>query len=121
MMAFGIWGQVHGADTKPARVAVLWVIAALAHDLVLAPLIVAGGWVLRRAVRGKARASLQGTIVVVGVLVLVAVPALGGFGRRSDNPSVLPLDYLSGLLLACGVVALGGAVHLVMHRRKKVS
>ena len=110
MVGWGLYGQVLGDDTKPARVAVLWVAAALANDLVLAPLVLVLGLVGRRVLPGRLRGSLQGGAFVAGVLVLLAVPALGRYGARSDNPSVLPRDYTSGLLVALAVV--GGATVL---------
>lgn len=115
MMAWGAWGQVHGADTKPARVAVLWVASALGHDLVIAPVVVVVGLLVRRLPR---RGVVQGALLVAGGLVLVAVPALGRFGARADNPSVLPRDYRAGLLVALGVVAVvAGTVALLSRRR----
>lgn len=111
MMAYGVWGQVYGESTKPVRVAVLWVVAALAHDLVIAPIAFTLGWLARRAVPGRVRASLQGAVLVAVGLVLVAVPALGRYGERSDNTSVLPRDYTQGLLVALGCVAAGAVLH----------
>lgn len=115
MVAWGLYGQVLGDDTKPARVAVLWVAAALANDLVLAPLFLVLGLLGRRVLPGRLRGSVQGGVLVAGVLVLVAVPALGRYGARSDNPSVLPRDYTSGLLVALAVVAGGTVLHAAVH------
>ena len=115
MIGWGVWGQLYGADTKPVRVAMLWLVAALAHDLVLAPLLVALGWLGRRALPGRVRGSVQAGFLVAGVLVLLAVPALGRFGAKADNPSVLPRDYPRGLLIALALVLLGTVVHAVLH------
>lgn len=113
MMAWGVWGQVTGPDTKPVRVAVLWVAAALAHDLVLAPAVVLLGLLVRRV---PGRGPLQGAALVALGLVLVAVPGIGRFGEKRDNASVLPRDYTAGLLLALGVVAVATGVVCVVRR-----
>lgn len=116
MIGYGLWGQVYGDDTKPLRVAVLVVIAALVHDLVLAPLVLALGLLVRRLVPGRIRASVQGAAAVAFCLLLVSIPGLGRFGARSDNPSVLPRDYTEGLLLALAVVVLGALAHALTRR-----
>lgn len=125
MMAWGIWGQLFGDDTKPRRVFVLWVVAALGHDLVLAPTIVLLGVIARRVFRGRVRSSVQGAALVAGVLVLVAIPGMGRFGAKADNSSVLPRDYRLGLLLALGVVLTIACSHAVVDwlraRRRRAS
>ncbi|GAA4502831.1 hypothetical protein GCM10023191_054940 [Actinoallomurus oryzae] len=61
---------------------------AVAHDAVFAPLVFGAAYVTRRAPAVWRRAA-----VVAGTVTLVALPAVLGFGRRSDNPSVLPQAY----------------------------
>jgi hypothetical protein len=117
MIGYGVWGQVYGADTKPVRVAVLVVTAALIHDLLLAPVVMVLGMLLHRLMPHPVRPALQGAGLVAFCLVLVAIPGLGRYGARADNPSVLPRNYTEGLLLALAVVALGAAVQLVRRRR----
>ncbi len=119
MIGFGLWGQVYGADTKPVRVAVLVVVAALAHDLVLAPVVLLLGLVARRLVPGGVRPTLQGAALVAFCLLLVALPGIGRYGARSGNPSILPRDYGQGLLLALAVVVLGALGHLVLRRVRR--
>ena len=115
MIGYGLWGQLYGADTKPVRVAVLVVAAALAHDLVLAPVVLLLGVLLHRlAPLRHVRPRVQGAAFVGFCLLLLALPGLGRYGAREDNPSVLPRDYTRGLLLALAVVVVGTVVLAVV-------
>jgi hypothetical protein len=122
LIGVGLRGSALAPDTAPVRVAVLLVVAALLHDLVLAPVAVAAGAVVRH-VPGRAREVLQAVGIVGASVVLVAVPVLVGAGRRADNASVLPRDYGRGLalvLLAVVVTAvLAGVVSAVRERRRR--
>lgn len=99
-------------------VAVLvWVVGGVvAHDGVLAPLVVALGVAaatLARWVRGP----LLAVLVVLGPLTLVAVPVLGRFGARPDNPTLLDRPYVAGYLVLVGVVVAAAALSAVRTRR----
>jgi hypothetical protein len=121
MIGFGVWGQLFGADTNPRRYGELLLVAALGHDLVLAPVVIALGVVARRVLPRNAHAPLQSAAIIGFVLLLIAIPGLGHFGAKSDNRSILPLDYTKGLMIALGVVAAGTVlavlVRVVRQRR----
>ena len=108
LCSFGLLGSIFGDRTDPVRVAVLVVLAAVTHDLVIVPVVLAAGLVLRRTPEW-ARAPLQATLLVCAVVVLVSVPVLGRFGARADNPSLLPRDYPAGLAMTLGLIILAGA------------
>ena len=83
---YGLWlmlglglGQVAGV--------LGWVVGGIVvHDGFVAPVVVVIGVAV--AVRAPAwRAPLLWTVVVLGPLTLVAVPVLGRFGARPDNPT----------------------------------
>ena len=76
MIAFGVWGQLFGADTNPRRYGELLVVSALAHDLVLAPVVVLLGVLSRPVLRGRVRGLVQGAALVGFALLLIAVPTL---------------------------------------------
>ena len=82
----------------------------LLHDAVLAPLTIAsaaaGGTLLPRSLRGPAAAGA----LVLGTITLTAVPVLGRFGARADNPTLLDRDYASGWLAFAAAVLLAVAV-----------
>ena len=123
VLAYGAWGLVASSGGAIPLPALLWLAGGvLAHDLVLAPLVLATGWVLTRLLPPQARAILQGGLVAGAVVVLVALPAVLRQGAPSDNPSSLPLDYRTNLVRVLLVVAAGTAlllaVHVVRHRRR---
>jgi hypothetical protein len=106
-----------GAATNPTRVA-LWLIGGLVvHDAVLAPALVAFGWVVARLLPPWAQAPVQAGGLVAAVVTLASVPLLLGFGRRPDNPSANPLDYPRNLLIVLTVVAVVCAVWALFARR----
>ncbi|GAB3992021.1 hypothetical protein [Nocardioides marmoraquaticus] len=99
----------------------LWMVgAAVAHDAVVAPVTIVVTLVLLRVVPATWR-----TAVTVGLLVLVtvtatAVPVLGRFGARSDNPTLLDRDYTSGwLVLAALCLAVVVVVRVVGGRGRR--
>ncbi len=85
------------------------------HDLLLAPVVVLLVAVAARLLPGPARAPGAVLLVVVGSVTLMALPVLGGFGRRADNPSLLDRDYVAGWLVLvaalCAAVAVGSLAH----------
>jgi hypothetical protein len=97
----------------------LWLAGGvLLHDAILAPLAVAvaalATTLLPRTVRGPAAAGF----VVLGSVTLTAVPVLGRFGARADNPTLLDRDYTTGwLLLAAAVLLAVAAFSTVFARR----
>jgi hypothetical protein len=119
MIGYGLWGQLYGDDTKPVRVAALVVVAALVHDLVLAPAVLLLAVVLRRLLPRWVGSRTQGAALIGFCLFLVAIPGLGRYGVREDNPSVLPRDYTEGLLLALAVVVLGTVLSAVVAKVRR--
>lgn len=105
LLFIGLRGILRHADggSDPLRWALLVTVGAVAHDLLLVPVVSAVGWPLRH-LRPPLRAGVATGLALSGVLLVVAWPALGRYGARSDNPSVLPLDYPHGLAVALGVV-----------------
>ena len=85
--------------------------AVLLHDVLIAPSVLLIGMF---AVRGAARGTLRGGLLVAGALTVVALPPLLRPGPRG-NPSVLPLDYSRNWLLTLLIVAAVSAV-LVLAR-----
>ena len=80
----------------------------LAHDALLAPLtiLVCASAVLVLRTRAV-RAAAAGGLLVLATVTLAAVPVLGRFGAKPDNPTLLDRPYLTGWLLIAGLVVLG--------------
>lgn len=114
VMAFGVWGAIYEGRRVDQSLAI-WMIGGLvAHDLVAAPLVFLAGATLRRVVGSRYRAAVHAALFVSAMFVVVSVPVLGGFGLRRDNPSVLPRDYATGLLVILAAIWTLTAVVLFM-------
>ena len=74
-----------------------------------APLVVGLGVLVGRVVAGRWRAPVQAVLIVSGVLALFAYPLVRGFGRAAHNPTSLPRDYGSNLVVVVAFVALAVA------------
>ncbi|MGZ4447494.1 MAG: hypothetical protein ACXVEC_12325 [Nocardioides sp.] len=119
LAAYGVWlllTREHGARLVGAGE---WLVAGvLLHDAVLAPLVLLGLVAGRRLVPVALRAPLVVGAVVLGSVTLLAVPVLGRFGARSDNPTLLDRDYTTGWLVLAGLVVAGVAVGAVARARR---
>lgn len=103
-IGWGGWGLLTAArGPEPLSFAVFVAILIIGHDLVLAPVAVAVGWVLGRWAPAVLRAPLQVGLFGTAVLVLAATPYLSGRGRSADNPSALPFDYSARVLVLLAV------------------
>ena len=109
-LATGAYGAFRLLELGWANLAatLTWLAAGvLLHDAVLAPATIAlaavGIAVLPRRLRGPS----AGGLLVLGTLTVTAVPVLGRFGARGDNPTLLDRDYTAGWLVVA-VLVLGG-------------
>lgn len=117
--AYGLWLLV---DRQPGQLAGVgvWVAGGIvAHDGLLAPLVVAGGVAV--AVRGPAnlRTGLLWAVVVLGPLTLIAIPVLGRFGAKPDNPTLLDRPYLAGYVVVVALVLLLITAGAVLRERRR--
>ncbi len=121
VMAFGVAGALEAARrTHPVELSLYFVGGALAHDLLLAPVVLGVGFVLARLGRGLPRQLAAMAAIVVGTVAVFAYPFVRGFGKRPGNPSALPGDYAAGLAtLAVGVVGAAVLWWLVARVRRR--
>jgi hypothetical protein len=98
LLVVGVLGAVADGDrTKPFELA-RWVVGAdLAHDLVLAPVVVGVSWLVGRIVPPVARGPVRWVAATTGVLGLIAWPFVRGYGRNETVPSLLDRNYATGL------------------------
>ena len=110
LMLWGVRGALqHRLETRPGQLVRFLLGGALAHDLVLAPVVLLTGVALARSVRGRWRAPIQAALFISGALLLFAFPELRGYGRALHNPTSLPHNYRANLMLMAGAVAGGTA------------
>ena len=69
-----------------------------------------------RVVPGGFRAPAAAGLVVLGTVTLLAVPVLGRFGARPDNPTLLDRHYTLGWLVLAAVVLLAVVVAGLVRR-----
>ena len=90
-----------------------WLVGGVvAHDALLAPLVLLLGVLAARLLPDVARAPVVVGLVVLGTVTLVAVPVLGRFGASPGNPTLLDRDYVAGWCVLAGLTAaaVGGAI-----------
>lgn len=106
--AYGGWLLVSRTDTDQLVDAGIWLASGVVlHDVVLTAVVLIVAAASLRVLPEPARAPTVVAMVVLGSLTLVAVPVLGRFGAREDNPTLLDRPYVASwfVLLAITVVA----------------
>lgn len=100
--------------------AVLWLAGGVVlHDAVVAPLTILLTVALARVVPEAWRSRVTVAAVVLLTVTALAVPVLGRFGARSDNPSLLDRDYVGGWLVLAALVLVATLLSGVVARRLK--
>ena len=124
--ALGVLGGVYGAFLLLSRqqlgdwveVGIWFAAGGVLHDLVLAPLVLLVGAGLARTLPVAARAATAVGLVVLGSVTLLAVPVLGGFGVKADNPTLFDRSYLGGWVVLAGLVAAAVVTATVARSRR---
>ncbi|HVS54497.1 MAG TPA: hypothetical protein VHD62_19230, partial [Opitutaceae bacterium] len=58
--------------------------------------------------------------LVLATVTLTAVPVLGGWGRRPDNPTLLDRHYVVGWLAFAGLVLTGTLLGVALARVRRL-
>jgi hypothetical protein len=114
-------GLYHLAGTSLSDLGnlVLWLAGGVvAHDAVIAPLVVLVGFVVLPRLPSGSRAPATAGFVVLLSVTLLAVPAIGRFGARDDVPSLLNRPYGALWLVFVALVLLVVVVASVLRRRR---
>ncbi len=94
-----------GVDNLVA--AMVWLVAGVVvHDAVIGPLLIALGAAHPGGKRWAAPLIQAG--IVLATVTVVAIPVLGRFGARTDNPTLLDRNYVAGWL-SLAAITLGAA------------
>jgi hypothetical protein len=107
LMAGAAWALVDELGAGGAADVARWAVGAnLVHDLLIAPVVCVTGWLLARLLPRVARAPVATGAIATGVLAVVAVPIVRGYGRDAApaNPTVQPLDGTTATLWVIGAV-----------------
>jgi hypothetical protein len=102
LIGVGLGGLVlHSSDTHPVGWLLWFAGAAVVHDALFAPFVLGVAALAGRAPRPPV---VRAGLAVAGAAAIVALPAVLAYGRRPDNPSVLPQAYGLHLVTIIGVV-----------------
>ncbi len=104
------------ALTTPVNFAVYVVGGAVVHDGVWIPIVLLAGVGLSRILPAGARRPVLWAAATSGVLTLIAWPFVRGYGRRPDNPSLLPRNYERGLLAYLAVTWVVALAWIIVSR-----
>ncbi len=116
---YGVWLLVSRSSTDQLRSVVTWLVGGVVvHDAVLAPLVLVAGWLALRPLPAWVRGPVACGALVLGTLTVLAVPVLGGWGRRGDNPTLLDRDYVAGWWVVALVVLAGVVVGCLVVRSR---
>ncbi|HEY0240688.1 MAG TPA: hypothetical protein VGC37_18825 [Friedmanniella sp.] len=109
VLLVGAWKVLHAVQAPSYVWLAVWLLGAvLLNDAVIAPVVIALRGLTHHVLRrlpAAALAWLKGGFAVGGVLVLVVVPEIWAQHLGTANPTVLPGDYATRLLVVLAVVA----------------
>lgn len=118
VMVYAVSGVLADTDVKVG--ALVFLVAVLVvHDGLLLPLSIGAGVLIGRIIPPRFRTPVRVASVISLALTVVALPLVLGRGRIADNPSVLPLHYGRGLLIAYAIIWAGAAATAAAQRRRR--
>lgn len=100
--------------------AAIWLASGVVlHDFVLAPLVLGLVFVATKLVPAASRVPAAAALVVLGTVTVLAIPVLGRFGERPDNPTLLDRNYTAGWLVLAGLVVLVAVLATLVRSRRQ--
>jgi FtsH-binding integral membrane protein len=117
-MGWGLW-LVRDDGFERWRSQVVWFVGGvLAHDAILAPVVVVVGVVAARILRPTIRPAIAFGFIVWATVTVAVANVLLPIGGRPDNPSLMDRPYvLAWVAFTAVVVALVSTYVLVARRR----
>lgn len=95
LASYGAWLALTRQDAGQLVEIAVWLGAGVVlHDVVVAGAVLGGVALGRRVLPPPWRAPATLALVVWGGVTLMAIPVLGRFGARPDNPTLLDRPYL---------------------------
>ena len=104
---YGIW-LLLDLGFENLKATVVWAAGGVVlHDGVLAPLVLVVCVLAVRLLPPPLRPPATVGFVILGTVTVVAIPVLGRFGARPDNPTLLDRPYWTGWLVIAGLTLVG--------------
>jgi hypothetical protein len=125
LAALGVLAGLYGGSLLLSRghdlenVAVWLVGGVVVHDAVLSVLVIALAALAVRALPQPARSPAAVGFVVLGSVTLSAIPVLGRFGARPDNPTLLDRGYWAGWLVLASLTLVAVIVATLVRSRRR--
>lgn len=115
LVVIGLRGLiVDHASTNPVASIKILIGLSLASDLVFIPVALAIGILVGRLLPRWLSRPLKGGIFAAAVISVFALPAVNRWGAEATNPTVLPRDYLRGLVEVLILIAVATAAVSIM-------
>jgi len=111
-VAMGLFGALRFVqlDFPDIVNATLWLAGGvIVHDGILAPLTLAVVVLATRALAPRLRTAVTAGLVVLATVTVTAIPVLGSWGAREDNPTLLDRNYVLGWVVFAALVLLATA------------
>ncbi len=104
-IAYGAVRILQSPDSSKPLDLLKWLVAALIlHDGILAPIISLFGFAMARLIPGRARAYIQGGLIVGALVSTFALVEIYREGKSLPGQSLLEQDYGRHLLVILGIV-----------------
>jgi hypothetical protein len=116
-MGYSVVGALTGPSFHPVGQVAFLAAVLLAHDAVIAPVVIGVGFLVGRWVPNWLRPIVYGALAASAAVTLFALPFVLGRGKRADIASALPLHYTRGWLMSLAAIWLVAAL-LAWGRRR---
>jgi len=118
-VGIGIHGLYQQRSAAPPAEVARWLAGAgILHDALLAPLFVVVGFATIRLPE-VARTPVRLALAASALLTAFAWPLVQGWGRRTTNPSALPLDYGRNLVVSVLAIWFLAAIAVAVRLRRR--
>jgi hypothetical protein len=116
---YGVW-LLFDLGFDNLRATVVWAVGGvIVHDGVLAPAVLVVCLFADRLLPAPLRPPAAVGLIILGTVTVVAIPVLGRFGARPDNPTLLDRPYWTGWLVIAGLTLAGVLVTTVLGARTR--
>lgn len=107
LMCFGILRILQHPNTSHPIGLAEWLIGSLlVHDVIIAPAVIAIGWLLARVLPDRARGFVQAALITGGLISLIGVLLIWRRGKTgAESLALLQQNYTANLLVLLAIVA----------------